>query len=182
MLLQREIPDSVNLQVATIASASGVRVLLDVGGSNEEPLSDELLSKISYLSPNETELARITDMPTETQDEVIAACQKLLTKGMDGVLAKLGARGSLLVTKDGSVHLQPAIEPPSPIVDTTGAGDAFTGGFVVGLAEGKSLQDAMTLGSAAASLSLTAKGAMGSFPKRPAVDELVAYFNYSKSV
>lgn len=59
VLLQREIPEEVNVHVAGIAAAAGVPVLLDCGGV-EGPISSELLKNISILSPNETELARLT--------------------------------------------------------------------------------------------------------------------------
>ncbi len=59
VLLQREIPEEVNVHVASIAAAAGVPVLLDCGGV-EGPISPDLLKNISILSPNETELARLT--------------------------------------------------------------------------------------------------------------------------
>ncbi len=59
VLLQREIPEEVNVHVASIAAAAGVPVLLDCGGV-EGPISSELLKNITILSPNETELARLT--------------------------------------------------------------------------------------------------------------------------
>ena len=59
VLLQREIPEEVNARVAAIAREVHVPVLLDCGGV-EGPVSPELLHSITTLSPNETELARLT--------------------------------------------------------------------------------------------------------------------------
>ena len=59
MLLQREVPEGVNARAAALAAAAGVPVVLDCGGV-EGPLSSELLRHLTVLSPNETELARLT--------------------------------------------------------------------------------------------------------------------------
>lgn len=57
LLLQREVPESVSIAAAKAAHAAGVPVILDAGG-DETPIADELLRCVTYLSPNETELAR----------------------------------------------------------------------------------------------------------------------------
>lgn len=69
VLLQREIPEEVNIQVARIAKLHGVPVLLDAGGV-EGPISPDLLSCLSILSPNETELSRLTGRPTDSMEKV----------------------------------------------------------------------------------------------------------------
>jgi len=171
VLLQREIPERINLLVAQIASRAGVPVVLDVGG-HTTPMSPQILQLLAVLSPNETELARISHLPTDTKEQVIAAAQALLQQGTKNVLVKLGARGSMMVTADGKIIEQPAI-PPRKIVDTTGAGDCFTAAFAVALAEGKGFADAMLFGSAAATLCLEKKGAMPSMPSRAETDELL---------
>lgn len=76
VLLQREIPDWVNIQVAETAKNAGVPVILDVGG-RDEPIPNQLLKQIDILSPNETELARLTGMPTETPSEISQAVSVL---------------------------------------------------------------------------------------------------------
>ena len=69
LLLQREIPESVNAILAAAAAAAGVPVVYDVGGA-DRPLDDALLKLLTYVCPNETELARLTQMPTTTKEEV----------------------------------------------------------------------------------------------------------------
>ena len=78
------------------AKAAGVPVFLDAGGV-DAPLSDELLSSVALLSPNETELARLAKVPTGSDAEVEAAARALLTRGVPQVLVKLGADGSMLL-------------------------------------------------------------------------------------
>eukprot|EP00775_Hariotina_reticulata_P011051 gene11051-11206_t len=76
VLLQREIPEPVNIQVAKVAAAAGVPVLLDAGGV-DAPVPDELLQHLSIISPNETELQRLTGMPTDTDAQLLAAASAL---------------------------------------------------------------------------------------------------------
>jgi ribokinase len=97
VLLQREIPDHVNLQVAQICKKAGVNVILDAGGA-EGPLGEDLLSCLSLLSPNESELARMTEMEIKSSEDVLMACKKLQQQGANDILVKLGSRGSVLVT------------------------------------------------------------------------------------
>lgn len=101
VLLQREIPDSMNESVARIASTASVPVVLDAGGI-EAPLSPAILPYLEILSPNETELARLTGMVVSTDNQVETAARKLISMGVKKVLVKLGARGSLLISS--TVH------------------------------------------------------------------------------
>lgn len=113
ILLQREIPDRVNRMVAEvkncacdvcfrmmhsqIASAAGVPVILDAGGV-DTPLPRDILPHLSILSPNESELSRITGLPVISEADAEQAAQQLVKLGVDQVLVKLGSKGSLLVT------------------------------------------------------------------------------------
>ena len=84
------------MQAAQIAKSAGVSVLLDAGGV-EGPISPELLACLAVLSPNETELSRLTGLPTETLAQVQVAAEALMALGVQSVLVKLGADGSLLL-------------------------------------------------------------------------------------
>jgi ribokinase len=110
LLLQREVPESVSLAAARAASSAGVPVILDAGG-NEEPICEELLRLVTVLSPNETELSRLTGLPTDTEANILAAASALQQRGVDTVLVKLGAQGSLLVPPhNGAPVRQPAFK------------------------------------------------------------------------
>ncbi|KAI7836988.1 hypothetical protein COHA_009170 [Chlorella ohadii] len=172
VLLQREIPEAVNTQVAQIAHAAGVPVVLDAGGS-ADPICPDLLSCLSVLSPNETELSNLTGMPTETEEQIVAAAQRLRGQGVASVLVKLGSRGSLLVDAQGEVWREPA-RKVERVVDTTGAGDCFTAAFAVAVLEGKPYREAMRFATAAAALCIQVEGAMPSMPSRQQVDAQLA--------
>ncbi|BDA46191.1 Ribokinase [Coccomyxa sp. Obi] len=175
VLLQREIPEEVNVHVAGIAASAGVPVLLDCGGV-EGPISSELLKNISILSPNETELARLTGRNTESQEEAEAAAQVMLGQGVDIVLVKRGTSGSLQVSKDAGPLTQ-AIFPVEKVVDTTGAGDCFTGAYAVAIVEGKGASEAMKFAAAASALCVQKAGAMPSLPHRDEVVQLIENHN-----
>lgn len=184
-----------NLLAATAAKIAGVPVLLDAGGA-DAPLPPAILplvrvlvplllpvppmtlllrlsSQVDILSPNETELARLTGLPTSTEDEILAAARHLQVQGVSNVLCKLGTQGSLWVS-DKEVLRQPAILAPK-VVDTTGAGDCFTGTFAVAKMEGRDTAEAMKFAAAAASLCVQGKGAMASLPDRAATLGLLGW-------
>jgi len=174
VLLQREIPEAVNIEVAKIAQAAGVPVVLDVGGQEGE-ISPELLARLTVVSPNETELARITGMPTDTEAQIGAAAGLLFSKGIETVLVKLGAKGSLLL-RGAEVRppVRQAAVPVDKVLDTTGAGDCYTAAWAVGCLDGLPAEDAMLFASAAAAICVQGMGATTSLPSRPEVDALYA--------
>ena len=171
LLLQREIPEAINVAAARIAHAAGVPVVLDAGGSDDGPLPAALLSCLAVCSPNETELSRLTGMPTEDGDQVIAAARALHKLGVGTVLVKLGARGCLLVRADGSTLPQSVFRVP--VVDTTGAGDCFTGAYTVALLEQLPEAERLRFACAAAAVCVQRKGAMPSMPTRIELQELL---------
>ncbi|XAR56412.1 Ribokinase [Bertholletia excelsa] len=171
VLLQREIPDSVNIQVAKAARNAGVPVILDAGGV-DAPIPQEMLILTDILSPNESELARLTGMPTENIEQISNAVRKCHEMGIRQVLVKLGAKGSALFVEGEEPLIQPIISVPR-VLDTTGAGDTFTAAFAVALVEGKSKKECLRFAAAAASLCVQVKGAIPSMPDRKSVLELL---------
>ena len=120
----------------------------------------DVVTQASFLIPNETELAILTDMPVESDDEVSAAAQSLVRQGVETVIVTLGARGSLLATREGARRIAPV---KVQAVDTTGAGDAFIGSFARYLASGLSLEAALTEATRYSAFSVTRHGAQKSF-------------------
>ncbi|KAE9585114.1 putative ribokinase [Lupinus albus] len=173
VLLQREIPDSVNIQVAKAARSAGVPVIMDAGGM-DAAIPQELLNFVDILSPNETELGNLTGMPTESFEEITQATVKCHKLGVKQVLVKFGAKGSALFIEGEEPIQQPAI-PAKTVLDTTGAGDTFTAAFAVALVEGKSKKEALRFAAAAASLCVQVKGAIPSMPDRKSVLDLLNY-------
>jgi ribokinase len=152
-----------------IARAKGVTTVLNPAPGL--PMPDAMLGLVDYLTPNETEAEGLTGIKVETIEDAERAADALRAKGAGTVLVTLGARGVLIRGRDGSHHV-PAISA-GPVVDTTGAGDAFNGGFAVALAEGLDLVAATRFGCAVAGLSVTKPGTAPSMPRRTDVDALL---------
>lgn len=170
VLTQLEIPLDDVYQMLQDAKKCGKVTILNPAPAPSS-LPDEVLASLDYITPNETELASITGMPTDTMEEISAAAEMLLQKGVKNVIVTVGSRGAYLCN-DNEHRLFPAM-PVSP-VDTTAAGDTFNAGLAVALAEGRVLADAIVFANASAALSVTRKGAQTSVPSRDEVDHFLS--------
>lgn len=166
VLCQLELPlETVQHALALCASAD-VPVMLDPAPA--APLPDSAWPQIAWFTPNETEAALYIDgalTPEET-------AQKLLTRGVGGVVLKRGAEGSYVAVRGGTARWVPAFRVQA--VDTVGAGDCFNGAFAVALMEGLDPWAAARFASAAAAISVTRHGAQASMPTRAEVDRFLA--------
>lgn len=171
VLLQREIPDHVNIQVAKAARSAGVPVILDAGGV-DAPVPRELLSFVDIFSPNESELARLTGIKTDSFEQISQAVAKCHQMGVNQILVKLGDKGSALFIEGEEPIKQPIISA-SKVIDTTGAGDTFTAAFAVALVEGMTNKECLKFAAAAASLCVQVMGAIPSMPDRSSVLNLL---------
>jgi ribokinase len=135
-------------------------------------LPDDIYPLCDYVTPNETEAAALTGIEIATQDDARRAADVLLAKGARAVVVTLGAAGALLHSRTQSV-LVPALEC-GPVVETAGAGDAFTGGFAAALARGDDALAATRFGCAVAGISVTRPGTAPSMPTLAEVNGVLA--------
>jgi ribokinase len=181
ILLQREVPEYVNLLIGSRAKKLGnIIVIQDVGGE-DRPISSEMLRLCDYVVPNESELKRLIESSgpkldsgedTENTEEILKFAKSLQKMGARNVLVTRGSVGSTLLTEDGKFIHQPAyILPQVKVVDETGAGDCYRAAFAVALLEGHSLQKCMQFASAAGSCSVEHSGAVPSTPSRSQVED-----------
>ncbi|TFV86480.1 ribokinase [Blastococcus sp. CT_GayMR16] len=157
LLLQLEVP--LDTVYAAAAAAGGTVVLTPAPPCL---LPDELLGLVDLLVPNEHELVQLTGAAAGARTPAELAA---LARGIVGpvVVVTLGARGALLVRRDGTPALLQA--PPEVVaVDTTGAGDCFCGALAQALARGAELPEAVRYAVTAAALSTTGPGARGALP------------------
>ena len=125
--MQREIPEFVNLAAAKMAKSLNIFTVLDVGGE-DTPISNELISYLDIISPNETELERITGKKASFEDnkqilEIITDLRKKSNNPNLRFLLKLGSKGSKYVDEKNNIVSRKALKfDDLPIVDTTGAG------------------------------------------------------------
>jgi ribokinase len=153
-----------------IARAAGVTTILNPAPAAE--LDDALLALCDFVTPNESEAEGLTGLPVTSVAEAEKAADALLARGVGAVVVTLGANGALYRDRQRSVHV-PAISA-GPVVETTGAGDAFNGGFAVALSEGRDVANAVRFGCATAGISVTRAGTAPSMPSRAEIDALLA--------
>lgn len=169
LMLQLEVSVSLSVNVAELAAAHGVQVILDPGPVR--PVPDDFYQSISIITPNETEADALVGYPITDMLTAGKAADELLARGVGSAVIKLGSQGAYWANGDGSGEV-----PPFAVtaVDTVAAGDAFNGALAVALSEGHSLESAVRWGCAAGALSVTRVGAQDSMPEREEVLSLIA--------
>jgi ribokinase len=170
LLAQLEIPLETVEHLAQFAERRNIPLMLDPAPAHE--LSEKLLRRVSWLTPNETETQQLlkTGIESEDQDDD-AMADRLLDCGVKNVLLKLGSRGCLIAQRTLPKERVSAFSVNA--VDTTAAGDAFNAGFAVGLMRGFTVALSATFASAAAAISVTRPGAQSSMPTVDEVDRFL---------
>jgi ribokinase len=135
------------------------------------PVPAEIFALTDYATPNEHEAEGLTGLKVNSIEDARKAADALLAKGVKNAVITLGEKGVLVKTGSITEHL-PVVNAGA-VVDTTGAGDAFNGGFAVALAEGKDILAAARFGCAVAGISVTRPGTAPSMPRRAEVDALL---------
>lgn len=159
VVAQFEVPDSFIEAGFRKARASGSRTILNPAPMKALPA--ELLDLCDILVVNETELELASGRNDLREEEDIAAAARVLAGTARTVIVTLGARGALAISPQGPIRVE---GEPVDVVDTTGAGDCFTGNLAAGLASGLSLAEAMRRAGRAAAISVTRAGAATSMP------------------
>lgn len=168
IVLQMEIPLEAVLYAAGRGRELGKTVILNPAPAPDS-LPEELYGLVDYLTPNETELARLSGVGSDSLEDMKRGARLLIGKGVKRVIVTLGEQGALLV--DGEKErLYPARKVIS--VDTTAAGDCFNGALATGLAQGMGEDEAIRFANLAASLAVTRQGAQSSLPSRAEVEQI----------
>jgi ribokinase len=170
LLAQLEVPLETIEYLAQFGERHNIPFMLDPAPARE--LSEKLLRRISWLTPNETETRQLIKggMENDDQDEDGMA-ERLLDCGVKNVLLKLGSRGCLIA--QGTLSKQRVSAFSVNAVDTTAAGDAFNAGFAVGLMRGFTVARSAIFASAVAAISVTRPGAQSSMPTGGEVDRFL---------
>ena len=150
LVLSGSVPPSVSAdvyeQIMSRLQQKGVRFVVDAS-------NDVLLNTLKYnpflIKPNVAELQETLGQALTTDDEIISAALILKNKGAENVLVSRGDKGAILVDQNGRVYKASAIKLNA--VNTVGAGDSMVAGFIAGVGQGMSFEQALKLSLASAS-------------------------------
>ena len=165
--MQLETPLETVIRLAEHAWAAKTPFMLDPAPAR--PLPKELLSRTTWLTPNETEAQTLLGL---VNIDPPAAAEKLLGMGARNVALKLGSEGVFLAGRDCPPQQIPAFRVSA--VDTTAAGDCFNAAFAVALTRGNPPAVAARYAAAAAAISVTRAGAQPSLPTSSEVEAFLA--------
>lgn len=167
-VIQLEIPIETVAFVVDLCYRKDIKVILNPAPACELP--DTLLEKVYILTPNETELAILSKSGIKTIEDIKRASKYLLDKGVQNVITTIGEKGSYFISKD-TEELFNAIKVDA--IDTTAAGDSFTGALALALSESKSIKSAIEFATYVAALTVTKEGAQASLPYRDEVEKFI---------
>tara|TARA_B100000614_G_scaffold112094_1_gene100539 strand:- start:523 stop:1431 length:909 start_codon:yes stop_codon:yes gene_type:complete len=165
-LTQLEQPIDVAHEGLKIAKNNGKITILNPAPAASLP--KEIFSLCDFITPNETETEALTGLPVRNEEEAKIAAKFLNELGVKTPIITMGEQGAFL----HEYGLIPALRV-GKVIETTGAGDAFNGGFAVALSEGKSALEAVKFGCATASISVTRAGTAPAMPTRDEVEKIL---------
>jgi len=168
LMVQLEVPLETVKEAITIARRHKVPVLLDPAPA--QTLSEDLLSLVDYIVPNETEIKQLTGIHVFDQVTAKLAAVELLRKGVSTVFAKLGEKGIVVVNANRTFFVE-SYEVKA--VDSTAAGDAFAGAVGAAIVSGKDIWAAAKFASAIGALTVTRKGAQASMPSLEEAEQFI---------
>ena len=174
LVAQLEIPVETVAYALEKAKEFGKKTILNPAPARE--LSEDIIKNSDLIIPNESELAVITGMKTDTREEIKLAAEKLLNLGVNNLIVTLGSKGSLHLNKK-ICEFHSAYKVKA--IDTTAAGDSFIGGFVRELKE-NSVGEAIEFATKVSAIAVTKKGAQTSIPSIEEVENFKGVKNEEK--
>ncbi|MFD1672339.1 ribokinase [Agrilactobacillus yilanensis] len=160
IVLQQEIPLETNYHAIDLANEFNIPVLLNPAPANDD-LDLDHVTKVDFFTPNETELATLTELPTGNLAEIKIAAKKLVAMGVKNVIVTLGSKGVLWVS-DKTDQIIDSIKVKA--VDTTGAGDSFIGAFAHFYTDDEDIPTALHNANRYAAITVTKRGTQKSYP------------------
>ncbi len=169
-MTQLEQPISAATSALEMAKRAGAITILNTAPAS--PLDDAIYRLCDFVTPNESEASMLTGVEVNNLASARKAADIFLSKGAGTALITLGEQGALLHSPSISVHVP--VYKAGKVVDTTGAGDAFNGGFAAALSRGETPENAAHFGSATAGISVTRPGTAPSMPQLAEIMTLLA--------
>jgi len=167
-LTQLETPLDASLYALKIAKENGCTTILNPAPARNLP--EDCFKNIDFFTPNETEASFFINQSIESEKDCQIAAKVLLDKGVKNILITLGDKGCFFKNQEEE-FLLPVKKLSVPVVDTTGAGDAFNGAFSVALSKNKNYKEAIEFANLVAGISVTREGAANSMPTIDEIEE-----------
>ena len=158
-LTQLEIPKEVTLHCLKAAKENGLINILNPAPAIE--LNNDFFKLVDYFTPNETEAEFFTGVKINNEKDAKESAKKLINLGIKKVIITLGEKGLFYSDGKEEIYIKAC---PVKAIDTTGAGDAFNGGFSYALLKGKKIKECLEIANKVAGLSTTKLGAGDSMP------------------
>ena len=158
-LTQLEIPTEVTLHCLKVAKEFGLTTILNPAPACK--LSSDFFKLVDYFTPNEMEAEFYTGIKIYDENDVKMSAKKLIEMGVKKVIITLGEKGLFYSDGKDEIYMKAT---PDKAVDTTGAGDAFNGGFSFALLKKKNIKECLEIASKVAGFSTTKLGAGDSMP------------------
>ncbi|PDT29412.1 ribokinase [Rhizobium sp. L9] len=168
-MTQLEQPLEAALHGLSIAKRAGATTIFNPAPASAIP--DSIYDLCDFIVPNEVEAAELVGHAIETDEQARAAARTLIDRGAKAAVITLGARGALYHIA-GQSEFVPAFAAGS-VIDTTGAGDAFLGGFATAISEGQAPAEAVRFGCATAAIAVTRPGTAPAMPSRAEISALL---------
>lgn len=171
-MTQLEQPIDAAVRALELARRAGATTILNPAPAATLP--EGMLARSDYVTPNESEAEGLTGIRVTSTESAHDAAEALIARGAGAAIITLGENG--VYFHDGRAGQHLPVMTAGPVVETTGAGDAFNGGFAAALAGGAAPADAVRFGIATAGISVTRPGTAPSMPTRAEIEALLARF------
>jgi ribokinase len=170
VLIQLETSNEANIAAVELAHTYHVPIVFNPAPYNDN-YPKEILPMITYATPNETEAGYMAGMEVIDDDSALTAAERIKELGVKTVIITMGGRGCLIYAGAGDYRFVPAFKVD--VIDTTGAGDAFSGGFAHGIEKGMDPKEAVRYANAGAALSVTRFGTASAMPVEAEIEEFL---------
>lgn len=169
LLLQLEINMDALEKIIRSAYGKGVKVILNPAPA--AVLNDEIYGMLYLITPNESEAELLTSIRCDSDQGLRQAASWFLEKGVENVVITLGKNGSYLLNADSEERF---MNYDVKVIDTTGAGDAYSGGLLAGLCKEMPISEACRYASAVSNLAVTKIGTSVAMPYEEEIEKLLA--------
>lgn len=153
-----------NAYARIVDVASGCKTVIDADG---DALKEAVNARPYMIKPNADEAGRLLGREIATADQGVDAAREIRSNGIQVVVVSMGKLGAALACEEGTYFATP---PTIEAVSTIGAGDSLVGGMLVGMVQGRTIREALTLGVAAGAATAATGGA--EIGRKQKIDEL----------